>query len=74
MLIEIIQKLSLGKGDALWNLFIDKGTADTDPLRVVFATLMLTMAHGIRVDPTLSVRVFSISLISMEDYAWRILE
>jgi uncharacterized protein YbjT (DUF2867 family) len=48
-------------------------SAATDPLQVSFATLMLNMAHGIQVDPTLSARIFSFPLASIEDYAHRVL-
>jgi hypothetical protein len=47
--------------------------AATDPLHVSFATLLLTMAHGIQVDTTLANRLFSFPLASVEDYARRVL-
>jgi uncharacterized protein YbjT (DUF2867 family) len=47
--------------------------ASTDPLQVSFATFMLNMAHGIRVDTTLADRLLSFPLASVEDYARRVL-
>ena len=47
--------------------------ASTDPLQVSFATSMLNMAHGIRVDTALADRLFSFPLASVEDYARSVL-
>jgi uncharacterized protein YbjT (DUF2867 family) len=47
--------------------------ASTDPLQVSFATFMLNMAHGIRVDTALADRLFSFPLASVEDYARTVL-
>jgi uncharacterized protein YbjT (DUF2867 family) len=47
--------------------------AFTDPLQVSFATMLLNIAHGIKVDTTMAERLFSFPLASVEDYARRVL-
>ena len=46
--------------------------AATDPLQVSFATMMLNMAHGIQVDPTLAAKIYHFPLASVDDYVRRI--
>ena len=47
--------------------------AATDPLQVSFATLMLNVAHGLHVDSSRAIKVFALPLVSVEDYAQRVL-
>ena len=47
--------------------------ASTDPLQVSFATLMLSVAHGTHVDSSRATKVFALPLVSVEDYARRVL-
>jgi uncharacterized protein YbjT (DUF2867 family) len=47
--------------------------ASTDPLQISFATMMLNMAHGIRVDTKQAERLFSFPLTSVDDYARSVL-
>jgi uncharacterized protein YbjT (DUF2867 family) len=47
--------------------------AATDPLQVTFATLMLNAAHGTHVDSSRATKVFELPLVSVEDYALRVL-
>lgn len=46
--------------------------ASSDPLQVSFATLLLSMAHGIQVDPSYASKIFSFPLASVDDYASRV--
>ncbi len=45
----------------------------TDPLQVTLATLLLNVAHGIYVDTSEATKVFTLPLVSVEDYAQRVL-
>jgi uncharacterized protein YbjT (DUF2867 family) len=47
--------------------------ASTDPLQVSFATSMLNIAHGSRVDTALANKLFTFPLASVEDYARSVL-
>ena len=47
--------------------------AATDPLQASFATMMLNLTHGILVDSTRAQKAFSFPLVSVEDYARRVM-
>ena len=78
-MLEAVRIFEKSAGKSFELEFIPEATlvaqreASTDPMQVSFATFMLNMAHGIRVDNALAERLFSFPLASVEDYARRML-
>lgn len=52
--------------------FEDQAAAATDPLQESFTAMMHNMATGIQTDPCEAEKVFSLSLVSLDDYVRRV--
>lgn len=79
-MLEVVRAFEQVSGKSFELAFVPDGAleaqaaAATDPLQKSFATMIHTMANGIQVNTTEAEKAFSLSLVSIEDYARRAME
>ncbi len=78
-MLEVVRTFEQVSGKSFTLAFIPaaaleaQAAAATDPLQKSFAAMMHTMANGIQADTTEAEKIFSVPLLSVEDYARRVL-